>query len=205
MNEKLGIADKIGSAINELDIDFSSFTLVGWFVNLLSLGTSGGVAYFACSALIRRNGLNLGVGMTFFLIIIGVTTSVFLTLRWLLDKAGFALTHPTDLIGDSEDASRETLNRMANSGMDMSAVHAIDFWYRFTAKENAEDMQRKAREHAFSVVAIEPNDELGEYDVLVQVQLVPNLDAIGQTEKSLGAIAAQCNGQADGWGVRQSS
>jgi len=205
MSDKPDLAERIGTSINELDIDFSRFTLIGWIVILLSLGSGGCVAYFACSAMIRRNGLNLSAGMTFCLVIIAVTTIVFLALRWSLGLAGLAVTKSTLVSSDSNNANRDTLKRMANAGMDMKAVHVIDFWNLFKTKDNAENMGRKARQKSFKVVSIEPNDESGGYDVQIQVQLVPTLDAITTTEQTLAVIAEQCNGRADGWGVRQQS
>ena len=205
MSDKPDIAARIGTAINELDIDFSRFTIVGWIVSLLSLGAGGGVAYFICSAMIRRNGLNLSAGMTFCLTMIAVATIVYLALRWSFAFAGLTITKSTALPSDSENTNCDTLKCMANAGMDMSAVHTIDFWHLFKTKENAEDMGRKAREKSFKIVAVEPNDESGGYDVQIQVQLVPTLNAISSTEQTLAAIAAQCNGHADGWGVRQQS
>ena len=205
MSDKPDIAERIGTAINELDIDFSRFTLVGWFVSLLSLGVGGGVAYFACSAMIRRNGLNLAAGMIFCLTIIAVTTIVFLALRWSFGLAGLTVTKSASVANDSNNANRDTLKRMANSGMDMKAIHAIDFWHLFKTKDDAEIMGRKARKELFKVVSIEPNEESGGYDVQIQVELVPTLNAINTTEQTLAVIAEQCNGHADGWGVRQKS
>ena len=205
MSDKPDIAERIGTAINELDIDFSRFTIVGWLVSLLSLGVGGGVAYFACSAMIRRNGLNLAAGMTFCLTMIAVTTIVFLALRWSFGLAGLAVTKSTSVASDDNDGNRDTLKRMANAGMDMKAVHVIDFWHLFKTKDNAENMGRKARQKSFNVVSVEPNDESGGYDVQVQVELIPTLNAITTTEQTLAVIAEQCNGHADGWGVRQQS
>jgi regulator of RNase E activity RraB len=189
--------------LNELDIDFRRFTIVGWFVSLLSLGAVGGVAYFICSGLIRRNGLNLAVGMTFCLTIIIITTIVFLVLRWSFGLAGLAVTKSTSVPSESNNANRDTLQRMANAGMDMKAVHAIDFWHLFKTQEDAENMGRRVRHKSFSVVSIEPNDKSGGYDVQIQVELIPTLNAITITEQKLAAIAEQYNGNADGWGVRQ--
>ena len=203
MNEKPYISERIGTAINELDIDFSRLTFIGWFVSVLSLGVGGGVAYFACDAMIRRNGFNLAAGMIFFLAMITVTTIALLALRWSLGLAGLALTKSNSVTSDSNSASCDTLKRMANAGMDMKAIHAIDFWHLFKTKDNAENMGRKARQMSYNVVSIEPNDESGGYDVQIQVDVVPTLDAITTTEKTLAVIAAQFNGHADGWGVRQ--
>ena len=205
MSDKPDIAERIGTAINELDIDFSRFTPVGWVVSLLSLGIGGSVAYWACSSMIGRNGLDLAAGMTFCLTIIAVTTIVFLVLRWSFGLAGLAVTKSTSVASDGNNANLDTLERMANAGVDMKAVHVIDFWHLFKTKENAENMGRKARQKAFNVISIEANDESGGYDVQIQVELVPTLDAITTTEQTLAVIAEQCNGHADGWGVRQQS
>jgi regulator of RNase E activity RraB len=205
MSDKPDIAERIGTAINELDIDFSRFTFVGWFVSLSALGVGGGVAYLACSAMIRRNGLNLAAGMIFCLTIIAVTTIVFLALRWSFGLAGLGVTQSASVANNSHNANRDTLKRMANAGMDMNAVHALDFWHLFKTKDDAEIMGRKARQKSFKVISIEPNDESGGYDVQIQVELVPTLNAINTIEQTLAVIAEQCNGHADGWGVRQKS
>lgn len=205
MNDKPDIAERIGTAINELDIDFSRFSFVGWIVSVVSLGTGGGIAYLACYAMIQRNGLNLAAGMTFCLTMIAVTTIVFLALRWFSGLAGLTITKRNPVPNEGDNASRDTLIRMANAGMDMTSLHTIDFWHLFETKENAENMGRQARQKSFNVVSIEPNDESGGYDVQIQVDLIPTLSAINKTERKLAAIAEQCNGHADGWGVMQKS
>jgi hypothetical protein len=92
MSNKPDLAEKIGTAINELDIDFSQFTVAGWILSLLSLGTGGGAAYWAGSAMVKRNGLNLAAGITFCLTMIAVTTIVFLALRSFFGLAGLTVT-----------------------------------------------------------------------------------------------------------------
>lgn len=205
MSEKPDLAERIGTAINELDIDFSRFTLVGWIVSLLSLGIGGGAAYFACNAMIGRNGLNLAAGLTFCLTIIAVTTTLFLGLRWAVGLAGLAVTQATLGASEGSEATSDALVRMAKAGMDLNARHRIDFWHQFATKDDAEKMAREARQKSFQAVFVEPNDESGGYDVLVQVNLVPTRHAISTTEKALGEIAERCNGHPDGWGVKQGS
>lgn len=205
MTHKPGAEERIGNAINELDIDFSRFTIVGWFVSLLSFGVAGGIAYFVCSAMVRRNGLNLAAGMTFALILIGGTTVLFLALRWCFGLAGLSVTTPPSSPSESNNADSDTLRRMADAGMDMSKVHTIDFWHVFPSKSDAEAMAHRARQMSFHVASLEPNEESGGYDVQIQAELVPNRNGIRRTEQALAAIAAQCNGHADGWGVRQES
>jgi hypothetical protein len=94
MAKNRDLAERIGTTINELDIDFSRFTLTGWIVSILSLGLSGGLAYVVCSAMVKRNGIDPAVGMVFFLIMIAVTTVSFLTLRKLAGALGLSVTKP---------------------------------------------------------------------------------------------------------------
>jgi hypothetical protein len=48
-------------------------------------------------------------------------------LRWSFGLTGLAVTKSTWIASDSNNANRDTLKRMANAGMDVTAVHAIDF------------------------------------------------------------------------------
>ena len=92
MNKLPDIAERIGTAINELDIDFSRLTAAGWLVSALSLGAGGGIAYSLCSLMINRNGLDLAAGMVFCFTMIAVTTVSFLMLRWMLHRIGLSIT-----------------------------------------------------------------------------------------------------------------
>lgn len=159
----------------------------------------------ACYAMIKRNGLNLAAGMTICLTMIAVTTILFLALRWLCGLAGLNVTKRNPVPKEADNANRDTLKRMADAGMDMTSLHTIDFWHRFETKENAEHMGHQARQENFSVVSLEPNDESSGYDVQIQVDLIPTLSEIKKAEQRLAAIAEQCNGHADGWGVMHKS
>lgn len=203
MKDKPDIAERIGTAINELDIDFSRLSIAGWIVSLLSLFAGGGIAYFAANAMIRRNGLDLAAGMVFCLTMIAVTTISFLALRWVGGRVGLLVTKPQPLNPMSDNANRDTLKRMADAGMDLTSSHSIDFWHLFPTNDAAQAMARQARDLGFNVASVEENHESGGHHVLVRVDLVPTLMAINKTEQSLAAAAAQHGGHADGWGVKQ--
>ena len=85
------LPERIGRAINQLDIDFSNFTLAGWGVSVASLAAGSAAAYGVCYAMIRRNGVNLAAGMVFCFTVIAVTTVTFLILRSLLRRMGVAI------------------------------------------------------------------------------------------------------------------
>lgn len=80
MSDERDFANRVGTAVNELDIDFSRFTTVGWLVSLISVGIGGGAAFLVCQPLVQRNGLSKGVGLTFFVTILAVTVMLFMVL-----------------------------------------------------------------------------------------------------------------------------
>jgi hypothetical protein len=92
MNHKPDLAERIGDAINELDIDFSRLSAAGWLVSALSLAAGGGIAYALCRLMIQRNGMDLAAGMVFCFTMIAVTTASFLILRWMLHRFGLSVT-----------------------------------------------------------------------------------------------------------------
>jgi regulator of RNase E activity RraB len=201
MKEQLGIPERIGMATNELDIDFSRLTVAGWLTSTLSLATGGGCAYSAIRLVSKRNGLDLGTGLVFCFTMLGVTTVTFLVLRWFFARMGFSITKPQWSGPQDEIASRDALRRMADSGMDMSRTHKLDFWHLFPTQECAEQMARDARQLGYDVASLEPNEESAGVDVQICVELLPSLSAIQKTERTLEDIARRCGGQADGWGV----
>lgn len=203
MSSKPDIAERIGTTINELDIDFSRFTLAGWCVSLASLGLGGGAALLASYAIVRRNGLNLAAGMIFFVTMVATTTIIFIAFRWAMERAGFPVTKSRDAGANQNHANRDVLQRMADSGMNMSSMVPVDFCHHFHSKADAQKMASEAGQQSFQVVSIEPNESIGGFDVYIQAELVPTLDTINSMEQKLAKIAEQHNGFADGWGVRQ--
>jgi|JI10StandDraft_1071094.scaffolds.fasta_scaffold07449_14 hypothetical protein len=94
MNHKPDLPEKLGRSLNELDIDFSSFTPVGWAISLIALMMGGAVAGFAGWLLSRRNGINAAAGMTFCFTLLIVTTITFLGLRRMVTSCGLSITRP---------------------------------------------------------------------------------------------------------------
>jgi hypothetical protein len=85
------LTERIGRAINELDIDFSRFTIAGWLVSATSLVLGlllGLAAYFATRGRIPADeGPALAYGVT----MIATTVVAFLVQRALLSHFGVAI------------------------------------------------------------------------------------------------------------------
>lgn len=92
MSSKPNLPERLGRSLNELDIDFSSFTLVGWLVGVLSLLIGGGLAGLAMWLMVRQRGLDVAAGMVFCITMLFFTTASFIALRYGLTRAGFAIT-----------------------------------------------------------------------------------------------------------------
>jgi hypothetical protein len=92
MSSKPNLPERLGRSLNELDIDFSSFTLVGWIVGILSLLIGGGVAGLAMWLMVRQRGLDVAAGMVFCVTMLFFTTASFIALRYAVTRAGFAIT-----------------------------------------------------------------------------------------------------------------
>lgn len=96
MSDKPDLAERVGTAVNELDIDFSRFTLVGWLVSVISLGMGGGAAFLVCRPMVQRNGLDKGDGLVFFLTIVTVTVVLFLGLSWIAARLEMPIVRPAE-------------------------------------------------------------------------------------------------------------
>ncbi len=200
---KPSLADRIGASINELDIDFSRFSIAGWIVSVVSLSAGGGLAYLACNAMVQRNGLDVAAGMVFCVTMIAVTTAAFLALRAVAERVGLSVMKPGSTAASSDAASRDTLKRMSDAGMDMTVPHKIEFWHLFSTKDGADTMAIEAKQMGFDSVYVGTSGDSSDYDVQVEVELVPTLSAIRETERTLASVAKKHHGAADGWSVKQ--
>ena len=90
------LQDRIGKAINELNIDVSLFTWAGWFVSIASVSVGFLAAVAAYSAVAGRIAVNEGPALAFGVAMIGGTVIVFLTLRAVLSRFGVQIVRDRD-------------------------------------------------------------------------------------------------------------
>ena len=104
-NQHEDLAERLGRTVNELDIDFSSFTVAGWLVRVSSLVLGGSVAWSVYQLFPNPRGPDNGPALVLGLTMIGVTVTSFLVLRWFSNRMGFPVTKGKTL--EAEDSGTD--------------------------------------------------------------------------------------------------
>ena len=102
---------------------------------------------------------------------------------------------------DDEDLNRQALEQMREAGDDLKTPRPIDFSHALpnaaSAASFAAEMQSRGFRSAVEETGCAP--ELP-WDVVVTIEMVPDLHSINETERDLGRAAANHGGSPDGWG-----
>ena len=85
------LIERIGRSINELDIDFSRFSVAGWCVSAASLTIGFVAALAAYCAVVGKIRDDRGPALVFGLVMIGTTVAAFLLLRGALSSLGISI------------------------------------------------------------------------------------------------------------------
>lgn len=88
------LSERIGRSINELDIDFSRFSVAGWGVSVVSLTLGLGAALAAYRAVRDKIRDDRGPALVFGLVMIGTTVIAFLLMRRALSRFGIPIVRP---------------------------------------------------------------------------------------------------------------
>ena len=95
-----GLPERIGKAINELDIDFGRFTVVGWCVSVASLALGFAAGLAAYWAVVGKIPDDRGPALAFGLTMIAVTVGAFLALRAALKAFDVQIVKDRAVDGD---------------------------------------------------------------------------------------------------------
>ena len=103
-----------------------------------------------------------------------------------------------------DDDNGKMLAAMVESGIDLSKPLDVDFFLLFEDKrdadvayENLPSLDLKA------VIELNLNDEIGKWELIVCVNMVPEYDLLVERESFLNDFAHDFGGMSDGWGVMQ--
>jgi hypothetical protein len=103
-----------------------------------------------------------------------------------------------------EDLNRQVLRQMREGGDSLTAARPIDFTHALPDATAARGFASELAASGFRLVVRETGcvPELP-WDVVVTIDMTPELRAITDTERDLGEIAARFGGRADGWGCER--
>lgn len=103
-----------------------------------------------------------------------------------------------------DDDNGKMLAAMAQAGIDLTKALDVDFFLVFDDQRDAESaLEELANSDLEGEVELNLNDELGKWEIIVCINMVPDYDTLVEQETQLNEFAAEFGGMTDGWGVMQ--
>jgi|TARA_R110001592_G_scaffold4103_2_gene22977 hypothetical protein len=101
-----------------------------------------------------------------------------------------------------DDDNGQLLAEIAAAGIDLNKMHQVDFFILFEQEADAEKFAKEIVSDALVQKAeLEKCKDTGVWEVITQVQMVPEHTLLGQAEQYIESIANSFNGYGDGWGL----
>ncbi|MBW0297570.1 ribonuclease E inhibitor RraB [Shewanella xiamenensis] len=103
-----------------------------------------------------------------------------------------------------DDDNGKMLAAMAEAGIDLTKALDVDFFLVFDDQRDAETaLEELANSDLEGEVELNLNDELGKWEIIVCINMVPDYDDLVEQETILNDFATEFGGMTDGWGVMQ--
>ncbi|QYK07781.1 ribonuclease E inhibitor RraB [Shewanella mangrovisoli] len=103
-----------------------------------------------------------------------------------------------------DDDNGKMLAAMAEAGIDLTKALDVDFFLVFDDQRDAESaLEELANSDLEGEVELNLNDELGKWEIIVCINMVPDYDDLVEQETILNDFAVEFGGMTDGWGVMQ--
>jgi len=99
----------------------------------------------------------------------------------------------------ANDATGDALQRLRDSGDDLSEPRMIDFCFIFPRRQQTIAFAEVIDERDMEV-CISYNDRRAMWQVIVRCQMIPSYETITALESPLADKASLCGGDAGGWG-----
>lgn len=90
-----------------------------------------------------------------------------------------------------------------DDGDDLTKARDIEFNHLFEREADAVAFENAVREQGYPKVDHDFWHEAGAWLTAVRIRMVPDLDGITVTERSLNEIALDFDGEPDGWGCME--
>ncbi|MFT5705502.1 MAG: hypothetical protein ACI8SK_001461 [Shewanella sp.] len=103
-----------------------------------------------------------------------------------------------------DDDNGKMLAAMSEAGIDLSKQLDVDFFLVFDDQRDAESATEElANSDLEGEMELHLNDEVGKWELIVCIKMVPEYQAIVDQELHLNQFAGEFGGATDGWGVMQ--
>lgn len=103
-----------------------------------------------------------------------------------------------------DDDNGKMLAAMQESGIDLTQALDVDFFLVFDDKRDSESALASLVSSDIDAVAeLNLNDEIGKWELIVCINMVPDYDQLVEQESALHDFATEFGGMSDGWGVMQ--
>ena len=94
-----------------------------------------------------------------------------------------------------DDENGQLLAEIAAAGIDLSKMHQVDFYILFEQQSDAEKFAKEVvADTLVQHAELEKCQDTGVWEVITQVQMVPEHTLLGQAEQYIESIANNLNG-----------
>ena len=102
-------------------------------------------------------------------------------------------------VAEQQDA--HLIEGLRDAGSDMSKPHDIDFFFYFPSRQKAEATIADLESLGYNIVEAGISPGQGEWHVHASRRMVPDLEAMNASTRTLEALGAKHDGEYDGWGT----
>ena len=102
---------------------------------------------------------------------------------------------------DNPDPDAKVLFHLAQAGSDLTKPHKPDFAFFFDSEAAAKTAEWKLAERGFETTMEPPDENHDRYLVVGVTTLIPSLPVIQNLSEQFYDLAAELEGEYDGWGA----
>ena len=102
-------------------------------------------------------------------------------------------------VAEQQDA--HVIEGLRDAGSDMSKPHDIDFFFYFPSRQKAEAAIADLKSLGYIIVEAGVTPGQSDWHVHASRRMVPDLEAMNASTRTLEALGAKHDGEYDGWGT----
>ena len=100
------------------------------------------------------------------------------------------------------DENGEILQQMHEEGIDLTQMHAVDFFILFEQQSDANKFAEMIKgDELAPTVVVQKCKDTGVWEAVTTITMVPEHGLVSTTEQYLESLANPLKGYGDGWGI----